>query len=99
IWDAVFALTLVVGLFTARLYALKVQNRVIRLEERLRLLALLPEAMKGRVEELTESQLIALRFASDDELPDLTERALKSAMGPKEIKAAIKVWRPDYYRV
>jgi cellulose synthase/poly-beta-1,6-N-acetylglucosamine synthase-like glycosyltransferase len=90
------ALTLV---FKVRLYALRVQDRVIRLEERLRLMQVLPEPLRARIPELTESQLCGLRFASDAELAKLTERALKEKLSRKEIKKSIQNWRPDYWRV
>jgi hypothetical protein len=82
-----------------RLYALKVQDRVIRLEESLRLAMLLPEALRPRIPELTVDQLIALRFASNAEVPKLTELALSEKLSREGIKKAIQVWRPDYFRV
>jgi len=85
--------------FKVRLYALRVQDRVIRLEERLRLTQLLAEPLRSRIPELSEDQLIGLRFASDAEVARLVERALKEKLTRKDIKKAIQTWRPDYWRV
>jgi hypothetical protein len=94
-------LTVAVALagFKARIYALKVQDRLIRLEERLRLQGLLSEPLRSRIGELTESQLVALRFASDAECPSLMEKALSQKLAIADIKKAIVNWRPDYFRV
>ncbi len=88
-----------VAVLLMRLYPLKVQDRVIRLEERLRMQALLGEPLRSRIGELTESQVVALRFASDTELPGLVEKALASSMKLADIKKAVVNWRADTFRV
>lgn len=81
------------------MFALTVQDRVIRLETRLRLERLLPADLKARILEFSVGQLIALRFASDAELPDLARRVLDEKVKDKKaIKQMIKTWKPDYLR-
>ena len=93
------ALSLLVLGTLLRTYALRVQDRVIRLEERIRMAALLPMDAHGLQRELTTGQIIALRFASDSELATLTERAVRERLTPKQIKQSITHWRPDTHRV
>jgi hypothetical protein len=86
--------------FASRLQALKAQDRVIRLEERLRYTELLEPEFARTAYGLRASQMIALRFASDAELPGLVSRVASGELETsKEIKLAIKQWRPDYFRV
>jgi hypothetical protein len=82
-----------------RTFATGNQDRIIRLEETLRMERLLPADLKARSSELTVKQRIGLRFASDDELADLVRQALDKKLGQKDIKAAVKNWRPDHQRV
>jgi uncharacterized membrane protein YdbT with pleckstrin-like domain len=98
-WIIVISLAGFLAIFKMRVYSLKVQDRVIRLEERLRLSRLINTSLSARIPDLTEGQLIALRFACDAEAPALAEKALGGNMKPKEIKQAIVNWRPDYFRV
>lgn len=95
----IMAAAVVVIVFKVRLYAIKVQDRVIRLEERLRLATILPEPLRSRIPELTTDQLIGLRFASDLELAGLVQRALNEKLSRDDIKKAIQTWRPDNERI
>ena len=86
--------------FFARVFPLGVQDRVIRLEERMRMERLLPEDVRGRIGEITTAQLVGLRFASDEELPALTQRVLDGDLEDrKSIKQAIENWRADEQRI
>jgi hypothetical protein len=82
-----------------RAFPLAVQDRLIRLEERLRMQRVLPPAMQPRLDEFTASQLIALRFASDAELPELASKVLTERItSRKQIKLLIREWRADHMR-
>ena len=95
----IFSALILLSAYKARTNALKVQDRIIRLEERLRLASLASPALQARAGQITESQWIALRFACDQELPTLAERALNERLTNKQIKDAIQNWRPDFWRV
>jgi len=98
-WQLVMAFGFLCVLLAARLMALKVQDRVIRLEERLRLARVLPADLQGAVETLRPSHLVALRFAPDDEVVELVRQVVDGKFNnQKEIKMAVRNWRPDYLR-
>lgn len=98
-WWIVLSIVLFLGFGKTRSYSLKAQDRIIRLEEKLRFAALLPPDLLARSQSLTEAQYIALRFASDAEVPALVKRTLDENLTQKQIKEAIVNWRPDYFRV
>jgi Family of unknown function (DUF6526) len=97
--NVVTLLWLAVLVFKVRIYSLKVQDRLIRLEERLRLQSVLPAAMQPRIAELTVAQLVGLRFACDAELPGLVEKTLAGSWKRKQVKEAVQNWRADTWRV
>jgi hypothetical protein len=93
------ALALMVIALYGRLFALTVQDRVIRLEMRLRLAELLPPDLRQRIPEFTVAQLCSLRFASDAELPALARKALDEKLNDRRaIKELVKDWQGDYLR-
>lgn len=93
------ALTGVLLVLKVRFYALRVQDRVIRLEETLRMQRLLPADLQGRIHELGPGQFVGLRFASDAELADRVREALDEGLRGEAIKKRIQQWRPDTFRV
>ncbi len=95
----VVAAALLTVCFLARTQAVAAQDRLIRLEMRLRLQALLPADLQARFDDLTVKQLVGLRFAGDAEMADLVRTVLKDNTEQKEIKKMIKQWVPDHVRV
>jgi cell division protein FtsL len=98
-WYVVLSVLAIVPLLKIRTYPLKVQDRVIRLEERIRLQALAPQELHSQLYRLTEDQLIALRFASDGEVVELAKQAVEQNLNRKQIKERIRSWRADDWRV
>jgi uncharacterized membrane protein YcjF (UPF0283 family) len=98
-WLVVLSVALILLALKARQYPIKVQDRIIRLEERLRLQALAPAEWHAQIYRLTEDQLIGLRFAADDEVVELAKHALEGNLNRKQIKERIKNWRADNWRV
>jgi hypothetical protein len=98
-WLVVLSIAAFIPVLKLRSYPLKVQDRVIRLEERLRLQALAPAEWHAQIYRLTEDQLIGLRFAADEEVVELAKQALEHNLNRKQIKERIKSWRPDEWRV
>ena len=103
-WDAslhvLVAVALIIVALFARVFALKAQDRVIRLEMRLRMLELLPEDRQGRINDFTPTQMVSLRFAGDAELPELARKVLdENITKTTPIKKMITDWQGDYFRV
>lgn len=98
-WGVVMALALLAIFFYLRIFPLRVQDRVIRLEMRQRLKHVLPNDLAGRIKELTPDQLIGLRFASDAELPELVREVLTNGIAEREvIKRKVRDWQADRLR-
>jgi hypothetical protein len=98
-WLFVLSIATLLAFLKIRTYSLKVQDRVIRLEETLRMQRVLSAALYSRIGELTEGQLVGLRFAPDAELTGLVEQTLANNWSNKEIKSKIVNWRADFFRV
>jgi hypothetical protein len=99
IFEVLMAAALLTLALTARTFALSVQDRVFRLEMQLRMAELFPMDLKGKINEFTVGQLVGLRFASNEELPELARRVLQDRISDRAaIKKMVKNWRPDYLR-
>jgi hypothetical protein len=99
LWLLALSVAVFIPAFKLRAYPLKVQDRVIRLEERIRLQALAPTEWHSQIYKLSEDQLIGLRFAADDEVLELAKQALEHNLSRKQIKERIKSWRADNWRI
>ena len=98
--EVLVAVALVILFLYARVFALRAQDRVIRVEMRLRMRELLPDDLQGRIDEFTPRQMVGLRFAGDAELPDLARKVLdENIAAATPIKKLIRDWRGDHYRV
>ena len=98
-WAIIVTILAVIELgWISRAYTVKLQDRIIILEEKVRAAELLTAGQDAQLAKLTPKQIAALRFASDAEFGALLERAARENLPPKEIKAAVKTWRPDLHR-
>ena len=93
LWGAVATLGGII-----RWYIVALQDRIIMLEMKVRAAEVLAPGQDAQLSKLTVKQIVALRFASDDELGSLLERAVRENLSPRDIKASIRTWRPDWYR-
>jgi hypothetical protein len=99
VWQLIISVALLLAALTARVMALAVQDRVIRLEMRLRMRELLPPDLQARIPSITREQCVALRFAGDTELPVLVRRVVAGELTSQaDIKRAITQWQPDTLR-
>ena len=100
LWNVIFAFAVMMLGIIVRFYATKNQDRIIRVEETVRLYRVLPPELRSRIADLTTGQLVALRFAGDEELPELVQAILSGELrGRESIKRRIRNWRPDTQRV
>ena len=99
VWVAILAFTILLVVMQVRVYGLKVQDRLIRLEESLRMERILPQELKTRIAALTVKQMVGLRFAADSELADRVREALDQNLSGEAIKQRIQTWKPDTFRV
>ena len=99
VWWAVLGFAILMVAIQVRVYALKVQDRLIRLEETLRMERILPQDLKARIPELTVKQMVGLRFAADAELVNRVREALDERLDGEAIKKRIQAWRPDTFRI
>jgi hypothetical protein len=99
-WGLLMGVALFLGALFARVFALAAQDRVIRLEERMRMRELLPEPLRARIPEITREQIIGLRFASDEELPSLVAQVLQGNIQKRDdVKKMVKHWRADTHQL
>lgn len=99
IFGLILAIALLTGFTYARIFALKVQDRIIRLEMNLRLMKILPADLQPRIGEFTIDQLVGMRFASNEELPEMARKVLADHIPDrKTIKKMVKNWQPDEAR-
>lgn len=100
VWAFLMSVALFLGALFARVFALAAQDRVIRLEERMRMRELFPEALRARIGEFSREQIIGLRFASDGELPELAATVLRDNIQKRdEVKKMVKHWRADDHQL
>ena len=100
LYPGLILLSLAVAVLVAisRLYIVRLQDRIILLEMKVRCAEVLPAGQDARLSELAPRQVVALRFASDAELGELLERAIREKMPPAAIKQAVRQWRSDHFR-
>ena len=96
ILSAILAVWVLVAI--SRAYTVRLQDRIIMLEVKVRAAELLNAGQDAQLAKLSSKQIAALRFASDEEFGALLDRAVREQLSPKDIKAAVKTWRPDFYR-